>query len=323
MINKLINFLFKKEIILYTEHRQTLPLLQNKENRSGFFFINMSPLWKLIPFRSYDKRKYRIMYLVLSIIHPKYIIDINWISPYNSLYKLWTKNNNNSKFVVIQHGSYVGGVVTDVAHRYTKCDIFLTWGEYFTKLFSHYNSGKKVEIINYGNTIYNGFNRDDFHYRETSKIQRILIAPSGVKDERLDAIYTLYKKLKELDFEVSIKLHNFQERRFGKIEGIPTDSRNPFAILKDQEYDLIVTDHSSLMLDAIFFKNKVLFFSKESSLMPAYTNNQYLKYLDNQIDNLLNVTTKEEVFSFLSIDKQERLLSSLVFVRSNSLINLS
>uniref|UniRef100_UPI004047CFF3 hypothetical protein n=1 Tax=Flavobacterium sp. TaxID=239 RepID=UPI004047CFF3 len=96
--------------------------------KESFTFFDIALIWKYIPFKTSDKRKYRIMYILLNVIKPRYILSMNWQSKRESLYMVWTSKYPKSKFLVIQHGSYVGGYVTDIAHRYAKCDVFLTWG---------------------------------------------------------------------------------------------------------------------------------------------------------------------------------------------------
>ncbi len=155
MLNYICKYLLKKEVVLYVLHRQTLPIINNPINKQKFVFINVMYLWRIFPLPGKYKLKFKIMYLILNIISPKYIIDINWVSKWESLYKVWTKKHQKSKFIVIQHGGYVGGIIKDNAHKYTKCDVFLTWSEYFTNLFKEYNKGKKTEIVTFGNTVYN------------------------------------------------------------------------------------------------------------------------------------------------------------------------
>jgi hypothetical protein len=100
-----------------------MPIAMNLVNRKVFYFIDISLFWKYIPFRTSDKRKHKIMYVILNLIQPKYILSMNWLTKRESLYKVWTKNHPESAFIVVQHGSYVGGVVTDIPHKFTKCDV--------------------------------------------------------------------------------------------------------------------------------------------------------------------------------------------------------
>ena len=128
MVNYILNKVIGKELIMYDRHRNTAPLADDADNKKYFVFWSLGNFWKCIPLKNKHKLKHRIMYVILSLLNPKYILSMNWISKRESLYKVWTAKNPKSKFVVVQHGGYVGGFVTDIPHRYTKCDDFLTWG---------------------------------------------------------------------------------------------------------------------------------------------------------------------------------------------------
>lgn len=304
-------------MVLYNSHRQTTPLLKNVENRKKYIFLEMSQIWRYIPIRSKKKAKYRVIYLMLSFLAPKYIIDINWITTQHGLYKIWTNKHKRSKFIVIQHGSYVGGVVTDKAHRYTKCDAFLTWGPYFTDLFKKMNAGKQVDIKSFGNPVYNEIERSEFSYPMKKK-GNILLAPSGIKGERLRALYALKEKLVELDFKIYLKEHNFQSRKFQKIYDIERVEGSASEVLSTQAYDVVVTDHSSLMLDAIFYKNPVFYFSAPGNL-DEYEKNKFVDYLGNVFEVYQEFQCKSDVYKLIDVNRQEEMFSDLVSIRSNRL----
>lgn len=310
MINSLVKYFTKKEIVLYNKHRQSIPIVNNKRNRKKYIFLNFNRILSKIPIKSEYKLKYKVAYIILNFISPKYIMDINWISRMSCLYKLWTKNHLKSKYIVIQHGSYVGGVVTDIPHRYTNCDVFLVWGNYFKILFENYNKGKKIDILNFGNPVYNEFNRDDFHYKDEhqSKI-KVLLAPSAIEGEPLEQLYKLYDKLVELGFDVKIKEHSMQNK-FAQITRLPKELCSPLKLLKDQHYDIIVSDHSSIILDAIFFKNPVVSFS--------YQETKFLEYLDNAFDQVDSIVNKENFLKYFNKKQQELLFSYMVNSKNNS-----
>src|SRR5688500_6708095 len=125
MINSVFRFLFGKEIVLINRHRQTVPLLNSEWNRKNFVFIESIYFWRIIPFSSKSKAKYSIMFMILNLVSPRFIIDVNWISKWHSLYFLWCRRHSPSKFIVVQHGLYSAGIVTDAAHRYSKCQVML------------------------------------------------------------------------------------------------------------------------------------------------------------------------------------------------------
>lgn len=318
MIGSLLNIVLKKDLIIYHKHRQTNPIIKNKANKEKFIFFEITKLWRLIPFRSYDKRKYKVMYIFLLFLQPRFILAVNWITQYESLYKVWSQKRKERKFIVIQHGSYIGGVVTDIAHKYTKCDIFLTWGDYFTNQFKSLNSKKKTTIKSFGNPVYNQFNRVLFNYK-LKRTYKILLAPSGIKGLRLNELYGLEKKLTSLGFTVCLKEHNFQERRFEKIKGIKKINSDIFELLQLNDFDLIITDHSSLMLDGIYFKNKMLFFSCPDNEHNELTNNNFTIYLKNLFLYVSRIESKEDLYNFIDIEKQELLFMNMVAMGQNTL----
>ncbi|MEZ7509751.1 hypothetical protein QO190_12265 [Cloacibacterium sp. Arc13] len=329
MINSLFQFITKKQIILYNKHRSTLPIVLNKKNHSKFYFWDIDLLWKFIPFKTSDKRKHIVMYIFLNIINPKYILSKNWISIRESLYKIWTSNHESSKFIVVQHGSYVGGVVTDIPHKFTKCDVFLTWGEYFVEQFNSYNSRKKVSIVKFGNPIFNNYNRDNYHY-SNKRTNKILILPTALDKLNLEFFYSLINKLRELQFDITIKTHGKQGNseknsdgspRFPKINNTDCLTGPLYPLLQNNDYDFIISDHSTSLLDAVFFKNKVIYFDPNNKVK-GYTTN-YSKYLVNLFEANLESLTKDDFYNLVSVEKQEQLLENMIFSGNNELSSIN
>ena len=325
MINLITKIFLNKEIVLCGKHRNTNPIIFNKQNREKYIFLDVNFFWNIIPFKSTDKRKHKIMYFLLSLINPKYIITFNWISIRESLYKVWTSTHNSSKFIVVQHGSYVGGVVTDIPHKFTKCDVFLTWGEYFVEQFKSYNSRKKVSIVKFGNPIFNDYNRADYKYNE-GKSNKILLLPTALDKENLEIFNTLINKLRELQLHVTIKTHGKQGNneknsdgspKFPKINNIICLTGPLYPLLQKNDYDFIISDHSTSLLDAIFFKNKVIYFDPNNK-MKGYTTH-YSKYLVNLFECDFKTLTKEDFYNLVSIEKQEKLLENMIFEGNNEL----
>ena len=322
MLHKLIKWTSGKDIILYQKHsRQIEPLIFNKYNRKKFWFIEMGGIWKFIPFRSTNKIKFRIMYLILDLIHPKIILDINWITRNQKLYKVWTANNPNSKFVVLQHGSYAGGKVVDVAHKYTNCDIFLTWGDYFVNQFKDYNSGKNVRFLCFGNPLYNEFDRSRFSYKQ-SMSNKILLLPTALDDENILHFYELLKRLSNLKFHIEVKEHYMQGNlirqndkfiQYPILEGVDKITGKLSEILPINDYDFIISDHSTSLLDAIFFKNNVI--------SSGYTTN-YSKYLINLYNENLGDMDKNQMYDLVNIENQEKLISDMIFIGDNRLFGI-
>jgi hypothetical protein len=320
MLNSIVRFLFKKEIILYNRHRQTIPIINEAWNREHFIFFEIIFLWRLIPFSSKSKYKFRIMYGLLNLISPKFILDVNWISSWHSLYYLWCKKNSTSKFIVVQHGLYAAGVITDVAHRYSKCQIMLCWGAYFKELFESYNSGKRARFIIFGNTIYNREHRSFFQYVPTFT-GNILLVPTGIKRERLEVLTRFKDKLEGLGFNVFLKEHNLQTRFFGKIDGFNKIQGDIYSILSEKNYDIVISDHSSCLLDAIYYKNNVLFFSPLLE-DEYYYNNIYSDFLPNLALGYASMKSKNELYAFVDTKAQENLYQHLVSEGDNSLLKL-
>ena len=268
------------------------------------------------------------MYFILNCIHPKYILDINWISKYQSLYRLWTLKNPDSQFIVIQHGSYSGGIiVTDKLHKYTHCDIFLTWGPYFFENFKLYNSLKNVRIINFGNSIYNEFDRTIFTYKENQS-NKILLLPTALNNENLSHFYKLTNRLNALGFQVVVKEHFKQGREKGKdgelkypsfensgIKIISGPMGSIYHILAENDYDFIISDQSSSMLDAIFFKNKVIYYDP-NNITKGYTTN-FSKYLSNSYLVDLNKMDRNAFYELINLRNQEALFANMVFLGNN------
>jgi len=328
VLNFITKFLLNKEIVVCNLHRQTLPVVNNRENRKDYIFMDVLYLWRIFPISGKYKLKFKVMYFVLNLVNPKYIIDINWTSKWNSLYKVWTKKHQKSKFIVFQHGSYRGGVVTDRIHRYTKCDIFFTWSDYFTDLFKKYNCDKRTEIITFGNPIYNRNERDEYKYQNKSH-GKILFIPTAILEHRLKDYLDMSDKLKKIGFSVEIKEHNYQGRRiqrsggdlyFPKIEDIVKVDGDLEIILKNNEFDLIISDNSTALLDAIYFKNKVLYFAPDY-FRKEYVSNQYSKFLKNIFYNFQNFKKMEDLYNCVSLEAQEKLLNNMIYKGDNILGN--
>jgi len=324
LINKLLKSLTGKDLILYDKHRQTQPLVANLDNQKMFWFIEIGFIWRCIPFKTTDKRKHKIMYLILNCIHPKYILSMNWMTKRESLYKVWTANHPQSKFIVVQHGAYIGGIVMDIPHKYTKCDIFLTWGTFFVEQFTQNNSLKKVKILDFGNSIYNKLQRENFAYQENQS-NKILLLPTALNKDSLFYFYYLINRLKKLDFQVVVKEHTLQGiqkdknkiTKYPSIEGLTKITGQLYSILQENDFDFIICDHSTALLDAIFFKNKVLYFDPKNNIT-GYTT-QYSKYLTNIFADDYSNKSKNYFKETIDIESQEALFDNMVTLGNNQI----
>lgn len=319
MLNSILYKFTKKNIVLISNHRQAKPILKDKENREKYIFIKLLIIWRILPLPSKYKIKYIFVYWMLNLIQPKFIIDINWIGKWQSLYKVWTKNHPKSKFIVIQHGSYVGGIVTDIPHRYTKCDIFLVWSDYFKNMFENYNKGKKVEIITFGNPVYNQIDRSAIK-EKINNGKKILLLFSAIAADRLRYYYQLINKLREIGFTLYLKQHNFQGKKeeFPIVENIEIETRNIFDLLSDNDYEFIIADHTSAMLDAIFFKNRIIYFAPPGKYKELQKN-KYSEFLINLFYKVMYIQNAEQLTEYLDYEATEKLFSELISLRDNSL----
>lgn len=306
-------------MVLYNYHRQTIPLVLEEENKRRYIFLKDAFLWRFIPFKSSNKIKFKIIYSILLFLKPAIILDINWINFKGAVYHLWAKKNRPSKFIVLQHGSYIGGIVTDNAHKYAHCDIFLTWGEFFSDQFKMYNYGKEMEVLTFGNSVLNGVDRSKLSYKKAQD-RKVLIAPSGIKGSRLKAVYNLTNRLEDYGFEVFFRQHRFQKSRFQDLnKSIKLDDRPLKEIFLSLDYDFIVSDHSSLMLDAIYSKNRVVFFSAPGEIT-EYLNNNFTQYLSNIYYGIDEVNSIEDIYAMPNEVKQEMLLDSMIYKGNNQLL---
>jgi hypothetical protein len=197
----------------------------------------------------------------------------------------------------------------------------LCWSSYFSSLFRAYNPKKDVTIITFGNSIFNRIDRSAFTYN-LADFSRILLAPSLVKGTRLELLKLFGSKMQELGFDVHLKTHNFQKRFGERIDGFQTVNGSLYDILKNGEYDIVVADQSSSLLDAIMFKCHVMFFSPLGEF-DYYQKNIYAQFLKNAADHFQQFSSQKDVIHFLDVNAQERLFNHLVFSGTNIITNLN
>lgn len=304
-----------KELILINKHRNSIPLL-NKKNRDKFVFIDPRYFWKATAvFGRKSKLRYKVIYLLLSFLNPVYIIDINWLSKIKTVYLVWS-NNHNRSFIVVQHGIYYAGVMRFIPEKYVKCNIFLVWGSFFKKMFEKNNKGKDYRCIVFGNPVYNNYDRSQFNYKEGHGNQ-VLIAVSLIKGKRLELLYVLLSKLNEFGFDITVKEHAQQAARSEPITGYKKISGDLYSILEDQEYDIVVTDVSSAMMDIIFFKNRAVYFSPDEE-GSTLNENIYSDFLKNLAVDIETIGNKRELLGYIDTEKQEELLNYLIKTEGTS-----
>ncbi|MFZ4057307.1 MAG: hypothetical protein ACOYKE_04185 [Ferruginibacter sp.] len=317
MINGVLKLFTGKELVIFVKHRNSIPLL-NAENKKHYIFLDPFYLWKFsFLFGRNSKLRYKAMAVMLSILSPRFIIDINWISKQHSLYLAWCRKHSYCKFVVVQHGAYVAGLITDIPHRYAKCQVMLCWSNYFIDVLKNYNTGKQVKFLLFGNPPYNQYNRNEFNFPTTNG-NKILVAPSLIKETRLTILLDFLQHLKNIGFDVYVKEHFFQPRYAQSIEGFNKVTGDFYSILKNHQYDIVITDVSSCMLDILCFKNKALYFSPAGEA-DYNSNNEYSKYLENLANCYKTISTKDALLQYINIEKQEALFQHLVYEGNNQL----
>jgi hypothetical protein len=87
--------------------------------------------------------------------------------------------------------------------------------------------------------------------------------------------------------------------------------------LEENDFDFIIADHSTALLDAIFFKNKVLYFDPKNNIK-GYTT-QYSKYLPNIFADDYSNKSKNYFKDAIDIEKQEALFANMVTLGNNNL----
>lgn len=311
MINKVIKWLTGKEIAFVHRHRNSTPIVE--ANQDKYIFLDPGFLWKIMAVLGRRRKvRYRLMYILLNVVKPAWIIDINWLDKLQSLFLVWA-NHHNKQFIVIQHGIYYGGIMRDIPEKYIKCNIMLVWGDYFREMFLKNNPGKDFQCISFGNPIYNQYNRKEFRYSE-KEVTKILLAPSLIKGKRLLRYYELIDKLKAFGFDITIKEHKKQKMDSDPIEGCNKtsgDDYHLYRLLESQKFDIVITDVSSAMTDIIFFKNKVIYFSPVFDGIDL-NDNIYGDYLRNLNYSLDAVNTKQDLLKFVDLKAQENLLKKLI-----------
>ena len=128
--------------------------------------------------------------------------------------------------------------------------------------------------------------------------------------------------LRDLGFDVYVKEHNYQAKLSEPVNGFQKIQGSLHEILLKQQFDIIVSDISTSLIDALYFKNRTLFFSPEGDL-PEYTENAYAKHMRNVSTMYHSFTTTNDVLACIDINAQEHLLEYMVTIGKNDLSILS
>jgi len=309
MINSILKYISGKEVIIFNPHRNSNPLV-NETTKKSYVFFNPIVIWKASAMLGRNtKLRYRFVASILSFINPISIIDINWTDRKHSLYFAWCKRNQK-KFIVLQHGIYYAGMMSDIREKYTNCTTHLVWGDYFKQLREKDNPGKNCEFIIYGNPVYNQYDRNSFSYQDKTG-NDILVAISVIGGKRLKILTDFLDKLVAHGFNVTIKEHNLQSKKSIEIQGYNKINENLYNLLQEQRFDFVITDVSSAMTDIIFFKNRAIYFSPEGK-DHYHTHNVYEDYLVNIATRKEFFTDRKDLLNQISIESQENLLNYLI-----------
>lgn len=319
MISQLLKFVSGKELILCEIHRQTKPLKTMEANRQKYIFVDPGLIWRatgVIGRRATNR--FRLMAYILKIISPKYIISMNWLTKRDTLFYVWCKHNKKCKFIVVQHGAYIGGIITDISHQYAKCQVMLCWSDHFRNEFLKYNKAKGISFFLMGNTVYNQYDRSVLRYKNDVG-KKILFAPSVILDQRREDLIDFMNRLAMSGCSVFLKEHGLQHVLSKAIDGFAKVEGDLYSLLLKQEYDLIVTDISTTMLDIIFFKNRAVYFSPIAGDKIFRYPNIYGQFLKNAAVDYTENASYEKLTEFVNIEAQEKLLAYLVRPGNNNL----
>jgi len=315
MINSIYKSILGKDIIIFNPHRNSNPLV-NESTKQNYAFFNPLFIWKMSAMLGRNtKLRYRFVAAILTFINPITIIDINWTDRKHSLYFAWCKRNEK-KFIVLQHGIYYAGMMSDIREKYTNCTTHLVWGKHFKQLRERDNPGKNCEFIIYGNPVYNQYDRNLFTYKKQPG-NDILVAISVIGGKRLKTLIDFLDKLEMHGFNVTIKEHNLQSKKSKAIQGHNKINENLYNLVEEQRFDYIVTEVSSAMTDIIFFKNQAIYFSPEST-DHYHTHNVYEEYLVNIATRKGFFTDRKDLLNQISIESQENLLNYLIETEGTS-----
>ncbi len=307
-----------KPILLYTKHRQTIPILE--DNKNDYYLISFDSIWRILRvFGKTNSSKFRarIYYWILCLLRPQIILDINWIGRVALIHYLYSKRHK-VKLVAVQHGFYTGGYISTRFpegrwHKMARCTHFWIWSDVIRdEVISN-----GAELILKGNPLYNKFITDRKDYRHITQIRSILILPTSFERqdaEKLEKFNALVLTLKHLGYELYVKFHpmNFL---FPDLTGIKVMADlDVYKALADQEFDLIIADHSTTLLDAIYFNNLVSFCNFHNS-----PNTLYEKFLGE-----LNIESIEvDLLNIISSDRIQEQMNLIAYLGLNNRYNNS
>jgi len=294
-----------KYIVLYSRHRQIEPVISDPYNRNNYWFINFNYLWK--PLRilgSTNHSKFRVFIYIklLKLINPSLILDINWIGRLQTVHDLFARKvSKTCKFIVIQHGNYSAGKIESSIHRTVRCSVFWIWGKHYLEQLEL--NGRRFYVG--GNPVYNKFyplNNDTQKYAQDES-KKILFLNSYINDLTIKKMEKAALNFQNMGFEVHWKPHNLYKGII-EISNVKVLSNlNIYEAFYRRTYRYVITDESTSLLDAVFFKNDVLFMKSGKfnsvNLYNSFLNEFKVEALTDNIDlsHLVNKSQQEKMFN--------------------------
>lgn len=296
-----------KPILFYTKHRQTIPILQ--ESKQDFILIDFDQLWKIL--RIFGKTKTskfraKVYFVLLKVLKPEIILDINWIGRVAMIHHLYSKKYN-VKLVAVQHGFYTGGHISNRFpegrwHKMARCTHFWIWSDCI--------KGEVVEnranfMVN-GNPWYNKFFDSRQPYRKIERVETILILPTNfekTEGKKVEKLIHLVRVLTTSGFKVSIKFHHLNEI-FPQLDQVNIlENIDIYSVLLKQEFDLVIADHSTTLLDALFFNNFVSFCNfhqSSNTLYEKFLGELNVEFIEDEMIKIISSKRIEQQTNFLN-----------------------
>ncbi len=296
-----------KPILLYTKHRQTIPILQ--ENKEDFVLIDFDQLWKILRIfgkTRTSKLRAKVYFVLLKVLKPEIILDINWIGRVAMIHHLYSKKYN-VKLVAVQHGFYTGGHISNRFpegrwHKMARCTHFWIWSDCIK---SEVVENRANFIVN-GNPLYNTLFGFKNPYRKIEKVETILILPTSfvVGDEqKLDKLNYVIDCLVLNGYQVYIKFHHMNQIFPNKDQVKILENIDVYSVLLKQEFDLVIADHSTTLLDALFFNNFVSFCNfhqSSNTLYEKFLGELNVEFIEDEMIKIISSNRIEQQTNFLN-----------------------
>ncbi len=222
------------------------------------------------------------------------------------IHHLYSKRYN-VKLVAVQHGFYTGGHISNRFpegrwHKMARCTHFWIWSDCI--------KGEVVEnranfMVN-GNPWYNKFFDSRQPYRKIERVETILILPTNfekTEGKKVEKLVHLVRILTTSGFKVSIKFHHLNEI-FPQMEHVNIlENIDLYSVLLKQEFDLVIADHSTTLLDALFFNNFVSFCNfhqSSNTLYEKFLGELNVEFIEDEMIKIISSKRIEQQTNFLN-----------------------